>query len=40
MNNNTQNKSQTDNKEQEVLDRFNTNVIKYGIVFFGIVLVL
>ena len=31
------NNSQTDNKEQEVLDRFNTKVIRYGIVFFGIV---
>ena len=35
--NNSQNKSRTVNKKQEVLDRFNTKVIKYGIAFFGIV---
>ena len=34
---NPRNNSQSDNTEQEVLDRFNTKVIKYGIAFFGIV---
>lgn len=34
---NPRNNSQSDNTEQEVLDRFNTKVIKYGIVFFGFV---
>ena len=33
----TKNNSRTVNKKQEVLDRFNTKVIKYGIAFFGVV---